>query len=185
MKLKGLAMYPKLQPGKYDTKFEETWTVDVLLDKEGLKEAKAAKLRIKKTHIKDGEAVVKYAGMFEGYDGSYIKLKRSVKDFKGIERDPPKLIDSKLQPIGPRVEIGNGSLINAQFIVKADDAETVKKYGGFGTFLLGVQVLKLVAYEGRAADPEKEFVEEDGEELSGSSDFVATDDLDEVFGKPA
>jgi len=180
-------MYPKIQAGNYDTKYKDTWTIDLLLDKEGLKVAKAEKLRIKKSSIKDGEAVTKYAGLFDGYDGSYLRLQRSVVDANGDNREPPKLIDSKLNPIPPSVKIGNGSEVKVQFIVKDDDAETIKKFGGKGTFLLGVQVLKLVAYEGRAGDPEKDFVEEDGESLVSSSDFSFEqgDALDEVFGAPA
>jgi hypothetical protein len=186
LKLKGLAMYARVQPGNYDTKFNPTWTVDLLLDKESLKIAKAEKLRIKKTSVdkSSGDAKTKYAGLFEGYDGTYIRVTRPVQDRDGKDREPPALKDGKLRDIPSSVGIGNGSLVNVQFIVKNGDAETLKNYGGYGTFLLGMQVLKLVPFE-RSGDPDTDFVEEDDAEYetkeAGGFEFEKADTIDDAF----
>lgn len=179
-------MYAKVQPGRYDTKYGEKWTVDLLLDKESLKIAKAEKLRIKKTSVnrETGDAVVKYGNLFDGYDGSYLRLERSLKDFSGKEREAPKLVDNKLKPVPNNVMIGNGSEVYAQFLVKQDDVETIKKYGGRGTFFLGMQILNLVEYEGRVNE-DTDFVEEDGDGIvkGDSAEFSAEGDgnIDEAF----
>ena len=63
LKIRGKLMYPKLfHP---DTRFEDRWTTDVLLDEAGKLEAKAEGLRIKMNE--------KYADKFEGFDGSFLR----------------------------------------------------------------------------------------------------------------
>ncbi len=188
IKLKGLLMNPKIQPTLYDTKYKPTWTVDLLLDKENLKIAKSEKLIVKKSRVNkaDGSVKTPYAGLFDGYDGSFIRLPRGVKDAKGLDREPPKVIDAKLNPFPPNIKIGNGTKANCQFIVKNKNESDIKEYGGFGTFLLGVQILKLVEYQSNTPqDPNVDFVEEDGDSIAPKPfDFTKGDDLDDIFDEP-
>lgn len=165
VKLKGKLMWPKLhQP---DTKYTPRWTVDLLLDAEGLAEAKTQGLRIKKNN-KAGEA--RYADTYEGYDGSFLRIEKPCKTADGKELDPPAVKNKKLQDITSDTIIGNGTDAYVRFSKKTKNmegkemspAEAMKAYGGYGMFLLGVQVLDLVEYKG-AADPDKDFVVEASE----------------------
>jgi hypothetical protein len=161
LKIKGLLMWPKIfQP---DTKFDDKWTLDLLLDKEGLATAKEHGLRISKKR-KDG--TVPYADQFDGYDGSYLRIQKNCKDRNGKPMDPPKVKDvTGKVDVDPDTGIGNGTKANVLFMIKRRDmngsemslAEAMKKYNGYGMLLLGVQIIDLVEYEG-----ESDFVEEEG-----------------------
>jgi hypothetical protein len=156
--LKGKLMYPKLfQP---DTEYEHRWTVDLLLDAEGIKKANENALRIKKNP--------KYADQFPGYDGSYLRIDRSVLDkAKGENRDPPTVVDPKTRPVKSTTRVGSGTDARVRFMVKKKDnkgkflspSEALSKHGGYGMFLLGVMILNLVEYAGRNSDPDVDFVE--------------------------
>lgn len=181
-KLKGKLMWPKLhQP---DTTFDHKWTLDLLLDSDGLKEAKKEGLRIK---TRDA-----YKDQFEGFDGSFLRIERPIKTAAGEDRDPPIVKDSKVKTISDEVIIGNGSDAYVRFMVKTRDAtgnemspaEAQKKYGGYGMFLMGVQVLNLVEYE-RSSDPDRDFVEEDGFSSQDSSGFNYEEGDEIPFDKTA
>jgi hypothetical protein len=159
MKLKGKMMYPKLfHP---DTRYEPKWTVDLLLDAAGKKQAAAESLRVKKND--------NYKDKFDGYDGSYIRVERPVKNRDGVDRDPPVVKDAKVRDVPSSTGIGNGTDAIVRFMVKTKDnkgkemtpAEVMKLHGGYGMFLTGVQITNLVPYE-RGSDPDKDFVEEEG-----------------------
>lgn len=158
LKVKGKLMYARLF--RPDTTFEDRWTVDVLLDEEGKKEAEANSLRVKHRD--------NYKDLFDGYDGSYLRVDRPVTGRDG-ERERPVVKDAKLRDLPVDTGIGNGTDANVRFIVKTMDAsgntmspaQAMKKYKGYGMFLTGVQILDLVPYE-RSGDPDLDFVEEDG-----------------------
>ena len=174
MKLKGKLMYAKLfQP---DTRFDPKWTADVLLDAQGLEEAQKANLRVKKND--------KWGDLFDGYDGSYVRVERPTTNFAGEERDPPVVKDAKVRDVPSSTGVGNGTDAYVRFLVKTQDnrgnqmspAEAHKKYGGYGMFLTGVQIVNLVPYE-RSSDPDTDFVEEDGDfDIGGNGGFEAVGD---------
>lgn len=159
--LKGIAMWPRVfQP---DTSFNSSkWSLDLLLDAEGIEVAKKHNLRIKKTSVnkQTGEAVTKYADLYDGYDGSYINITRNTHNYQGEPVEPPVVKDGKLRDIPSSVRVGNGSVMKTRFLVKNRNQDHIKEYGGFGCYLLGVQVLELVEYEG-------------GQDEGGENDFVA------------
>jgi hypothetical protein len=167
VKLKGKAMYAKVH--QLDTKFEPKWTLDLLLDAESLKMAQEMNLRVKN----DRDI---YKNQFKGYeDGWYIRIDRPLKDRDGDTNDPPKVIDSKLRDVPSHVQIGNGSEVNVQFFIKNGNPAALKKWGGYGAYLLGVQILKLEEF--RRSNPDTDFVEEDGDGAAGSfSTSEFTDD---------
>lgn len=161
LKIKGKLMYPKFS--RPDPSFNNPrWTTDLLLDKEGLKIAKEHDLRIKKTRVnkQTGDAETPYGGMFDGYDGSYLRIEKSTHKANGEAVDPPTVKDAKLRDIPSNIQIGNGSEANVRFLVRNSDPEAIKKYGGYGMYLLGAQILDLVEYE-YSTDPEVDFIEED------------------------
>lgn len=179
LKLKGKLMWAKLfQP---DTAYEHKWVTDLLLDAEGLKIAQENSLRVK---TRDS-----YKDQFEGFDGSYIQLTRPLKKRSGEENDPPLVKDSKTRDVPSSVGIGNGTDAYARFMVKTRDmsgqvmtpAVAMKKHGGYGTMLLGVQIINLVPYE-RSGDPDVDFVSDDSGSFevgndSGGFDFEKGDEV--------
>ncbi len=180
LKIKGKLMWPKLF--KPDTYFEPRWTVDLLLNEEGKKKAKEETLRVK---VND-----KYKGLFDGYDGSFIRIERPVTDRKGEERDPPVVKDAKLRDVPSTVGIGNGTDAIARFFVKTRNkqgkimspAEAMKSNDGYGMFLTGVQIINLVPYE-NTSDPETDFIEEDGSFSTGGDGGFDFEKGDEPFDK--
>lgn len=178
LKLRGKLMYPRVfYP---DTMYEHRWTVDLLLDEAGKREAMEQGLRVKMNE--------KNKDLFDGYDGSFVRIDRPVKDRNGNERERPTVVVYNKGMSGPRdvpsdTGIGNGTDAVVRFIVKKQDntgkvmspAEAQKKYGGYGMFLTGVQIVNLVPYE-RSSDPEMDFVEESGSfEVAETTDEGAFD----------
>lgn len=176
LKMTGKIMYPKLF--RPDQSFNNPrWTLDLLLNEEELKIAKENKLRVKKTRVskQTGEASVPYADMFDGYDGSYIRIERPTHKANGEATDPPAVKDTKLRDIPSNTNVGNGSEANVRFLVKNSDPEAITKYGGYGMYLLGVQITDLKEFE-MSSDPEVDFIAEDSgfevtSEESGSAPF--------------
>lgn len=189
LKMRGLLMYPRIfQPDNF---YEEKWTLDLLLDKEGLKKAKEHGLRVHKTRTpKEGDPYDPYAGLFEGYDGSYLRIDRPTKSVNGDKRERPMVKDvTGRADVDEDTLIGNGTEANVLFIVKKRDkngsemsaAEAMKKYNGYGMFLTGVQIINLIPFE-RDGDPETSFIEEEGsfkaeQEKAEGFDFEKGDDL--------
>lgn len=173
VKIKGKLMWPKLFTP--DTSYEHKWTTDVLLDKEGLKEAKAMSLRVKHNP--------KYEGLFDGYSGDYIRVERTIKDRAGEERTRPIVKDKALRDFPSTTMIGNGTDAYVRFFIKTGDAkgnemspaEAMKKYEGYGMFLLGVQILDLVPYEKKDASGFDR--EEDPSDSSDGFDEINGDEL--------
>lgn len=161
VKLRGKAMYAKFFT--LDTKFEPKWVADVLLDDEGKKFAQQHTLRVKNNP--------KYVGLFEGYDGSYVRVERPQWDnTKKEDRQPPEVKDSKLRLVPSTTGIGNGSDILVRILIKKKNkkgavlspSEALAEFGGYGNFMTSVQVKNLVPYD-RGLNPEVDFVEEDGD----------------------
>lgn len=159
-KIKGKLMWPKLF--KPDTAYDHRWTVDVLLDAEGLKDARAKNLRVK---VKDS-----YKDLFDGYDGSYVNAARAVfNKTKNADNTPPVVKDSKLRIINQEIDMGNGTDGIVRGMVKTRNmrgiemspAEAQKEFGGYGLFLTDVMIVNLVPYE-RETDPETDFVPVEG-----------------------
>lgn len=175
LKLKGRLMWPKIfKPDSFKPKGSTTpvvrWTTDLLLDGESLAKAQEEQLRIRKID-KNGKAM--YEGLYEGYDGSYLRLERGVTSRAGKEMDPPKVIDAALRPVNPNILIGNGSVAAVRFLVQNGDPSVIEEFGGYKGYLLGVQILELVEFD-REIDPEKDFVEEgSGIEDNDENDFTA------------
>jgi hypothetical protein len=176
LKMRGLMMYPKLfHP---DTMYEDKWTLDLLLDEDSKKKAEEQNLRVKH---KDN-----YADQFDGYDGHFLRIERKVKNYNGEERDRPIVKDpTGSKDVPTDTGIGNGTEANVRFMVLTRDntgktmspATAQKKYGGYGMFLTGVQIIELVPYE-RKTDPETDFVDEsDGKEFDWAKGDEPFDDL--------
>ena len=155
----GKLMYAKLnQPDTY--KGASRWTVDLLLDSEGLKRAKALNLRIKKVN-KKGEAA--YADKFPGYDGSFLRLTRNTHTRTGEPMEPPRIMDAKRNVVSPATTmIGNGSDAKVKMYVKRDiSAEDFEQFGGYKAYLNAVQIINLVQYD-RSSGPDSDFFDEEG-----------------------
>ena len=168
--IKGKAMWPKLfvpdQPPK-GKKWTPKWTIDVLLDKEGLAQAEALNLAVETK--KDN-----YRGIYEGYTGAYIRINRAVKNFKGDAVEQPVVKDRLRNDWAPNVKIGNGSDVKVKALVKNMNPNDE---GKFGTYLLAVQVINLVKFESQG-EPEEDFVEEEGNyETPEDFDFDEGDDI--------
>ena len=175
-------MWPKLF--KPETTFEDRWVTDLLLDTEGLKNAKAKGLRIKKRDD--------YGTQFDGYDGSYLNLTRNVANkTKGGDNTPPVVLDAKLSKISQEIDIGNGTDARVRAMVKTRNmsgqemspAEAMKEYKGYGLFLTDVMIINLIPYE-RSDDPENDFVPVEGgfEAAAGTDAGIVDDSMD--WAKP-
>lgn len=110
-----------------DMKFGGHWTVDLYLDKQGLKNFHAANLELQ---------------LRESDEGPFIKLRRPINRIdkkKGelIKYDPPTLLDHDNKPLD--VLVGNGSQVQCKLSVFA----TPK---GNGHRLEAVRVIELVPY---------------------------------------
>ena len=146
LKFKGVFMYPKLF--RPDTTYEHKWCVDLLLDEEHKKIAEENNLRVYKTRYPKGKpSYDPYVGLYDGYDGSYIRLERKTKNYKEEDVEPPVVKDAQLRDIPSSINIGNGTIGYGRFIVKDGNPEHLKEYGGYGCYLLGAQILKLEEYE--------------------------------------
>jgi len=169
LKMKGKLMWPKLFTP--DTAFNNSrWTLDLLLDEDAVKEAKKHDLRLKKVRFnkKTQETTTPYADQFDGYDGTYLQIDMPTHKQSGEANTPPPVKDAKLRDVR-NISIGNGSDANVRFLVKNRDKSAIEEWGGYGCYLLGVQILNLIEYEG-ASDPDVDFVSED------ASFEVATED---------
>lgn len=180
LKIKGKLMWPKLFTP--DTKFTEKWTTDILLNAEGIKIAKENSLKVK--NDRDN-----YKGLFDGYDGSYIKADRPTKKRDGTAVERPAVKDKETRDVPSTVGIGNGTDAYVRVMVKTQDmsgafmapAQAMKKQGGYNTMLLGTQILNLVPYESKG-NPDVDFVSEDSASFeygseSGGFDFEKGDDM--------
>lgn len=163
LKMKGKMMWPKLFTP--DNAFNSTkWTLDLLLDKEGLKVAKENQLKVRKVQFnkKTQETSTPYSDMFDGFDGSYLRITRPTHKASGEAVDPPIVKDSSLRDFPSNVGIGNGSEAYVRFLVKNRDPSVLEEHGGYTGYLLGVQILDLVEYEGSSSsDPDSDFISED------------------------
>lgn len=155
-----------------DPKFNK-YRLDLLLDKEGIAQAKKLNLRIK---TYDG-----YKDLFDGFDGSYIRAETD-----GETKNPPRIYDAKAKKLKESVGVGHGSDVILKAGVKTYDftskkqlspAEAQKKWGGYGLFLNAVQITNLIKYEGNS-----DFVPTDGSfssEETGEFSFDEGDPLPE------
>lgn len=142
MKTTGIAMWAYTKEA--DTKFEPQWRITLLLS-----DAEAKKL-------KDLGVVVK-----RNDDGAWeYKFKRKVKNAKGFDNEPPRVVDAAKNTFNGI--IGNGSIVNVQF--KPFQWKFKK---GVGTDLVAVQIVDLVPYGGS------------GESGSASDEFEVLDGTDE------
>lgn len=136
MNVKGIANWACVQAP--NTTFENTYQIDVTIDKKQADAVKKAGLTVKETD--DGEYVV--------------KLKRKQFRKNGEENQKPRVVDAHKQPFDGF--IGNGSLVKAAFNI----FEWNNRFGsGVSSDLFAVQVLDLVEYQPRDDDG---FEEEDG-----------------------
>lgn len=150
--IKGKAMYAKVV--RPDTKYAPKWVVDILLDAEGIELAKKHKIRTRKSSInkKTQQVRTPYENLYEGYDGTYIRTERFTHKQDGTPIDPPFVVDSKKRNVPSSVQIGNGSDVKVQVLVKNRNLEALEEYGGFGTLFLGIMIINLVPYDGAGAD---------------------------------
>lgn len=188
--LKGKLMYPKLfNP---DTKYEPKWTVDLLLDAEGLKEANELALRVQKVRVnkKTKETSIPYENAFPGYDGSYLRIERPVLDKrKKADRTRPVVKDSSgSKDVPSTTSVGNGTDARVKFLIKTQNgdgkelspSEALSENGGYGMFLIGAKLLNIVPYErkdgaGGNYNPDDDFTKDEssdgGFKVTGNSAF--------------
>ena len=174
IKLKGKLMWTHLfVPDKEYNKYSAT----LLLDATSEKRAREENLRVKfKEEWKD---------MFEGYSGHFITPEKPVMNKAGNINQPPEVKDAKLRPVSPLTGIGHGTDAYVKFSKKTKDlngkvmspAEVMKKHGGYGCYLYGVQITNLVEYA-RSGNPDVDFVIEDGD---SGFDFEKGDDPFDVI----
>lgn len=129
MLIRGNAKWAKIT-GKphagYEGKFNE-WSVDVYVDEDTVKKLKDEGLGKK---LKD-----------KG-NGEYITFKRKELKIDGSSNQPIRIVDHKGEPWNDNVKIGNGSVVNVNFIIN----EFGK--GEKAANILSLQVWELVKYEG-------------------------------------
>lgn len=151
------------------------YRVDVLLDAEGLKQAKALSLRVKKLD--------KYENLYEGYDGSYVRAESAAETKDGKEIPAPRIYDSKAKKITKQIGVGYGSDVILKAAIKTQDmtrkelspAEVMKKWGGYGLMFNALQILNLVEYEGS-----KDFVPAEEGTFSASDEGFNFDEGDDL-----
>lgn len=154
----GLIMYPKLHKTDSYKGSVPRWTLDLLLNVEELKRAKAMNLRVKKIK-RDGSAP--YADMFEGYDGSFLRLTKNSVTHDGRSMEPPKVLDENRNVVDPTAyAIGNGTLAKVKVYVSRDlSPEDFKEFGGYKSYMNAVRVMKLVPYASAGFSDDPDFVE--------------------------
>lgn len=173
--VQGLAMYAHVhKPSTANN--ENKFTMDLLLNKEGIQQAKDLGFKIKKkepkkvdAEIMDAEDIqraerynenIKQFSQFadQGYRGEYITVKLQAETKSGGTRSLT-IVDGKKNTIPKDVLIGNGSLVKVKFILQNKETceaqgqpvpDHIKKYGAQAYFIPGdsatMQVLKLVEY---------------------------------------
>lgn len=188
--IKGKLMYAKLfNP---DTKYEPKWTTDLLLDAEGLKEAEKLALRVQKERFnkKTKSTTIPYENLFPGYDGSYLRIERTVTDKKKkVDRARPVVKDSSgSKDVPSTTSIGNGTDARVKFMIKTQNvdgkelspSEVMAEHGGYGMFLLGAKLLNIVPYErkegaGGNYNPDDDFTKDEstdgGFQVKGDTAF--------------
>ena len=158
--LQGIAHWASIT--RPNTMFDPAYKIDLSID---LKDAKVKKVLKEYPSLKDR---IKN----DEDRGDYINFKRLQFRKDGTENFPPKLVDSKKNPLS--VTIGNGSKVNVSFNPYDYNFKGKK---GVAFNLNGVQILELIRYD----KEEDEFGEEDDgfvddtETLGKASD----DDLDD------
>jgi len=172
--LKGIAMYPKVfnPDAGYQGK-NPKWVVDILLDADELAKAKALDIRVKTKYqkgAKKGEMIYDPSDLPKGYDGSFVRFERPTHNRDGDPYDPPKVVDAKRNPVSAKTNIGNGTVMKARAFIKNQNPNAVEEYGGYGVFLLGVQIIELVTFE-REDGEFDDFDEEDGFVAPNASGF--------------
>ena len=172
--VQGLAMYAQVhKPSTANN--ENKFTMDLLLNKEGIQQAKDLGFKIKKKNpreidaeIMDAEDIeraerynenIKQFSQFadQGYKGEYITVKLQAE--KNGQPRNLTIVDGKKNVIPKDVMIGNGSLVKVKFILQSKDTceaegspvpDHIKKYGAQAYFIPGdsatMQVIKLVEY---------------------------------------
>lgn len=125
MLVRGIAQWAHVQ--KPDDRFPPAkYSITVHVDEDMAKELRDAGLRVKK----------------EG-DKNVFKVKRNVLRVDGSEAGKPNVVDAKTEPFNDL--IGNGS----EVMVQIKPYEYSNNFGsGVSADLVGVQVLKLIPYEG-------------------------------------
>ena len=126
--LKGTAMWASVHTP--NVKFEPAYTIDLVVDEQTYNEYASQGYPAKITDT--GQHVLKF------------KRKQFKND--GTELPKPTVVDANTQPFTQ--EIGNGSIVNVQFIPGESQwgKKTFKKL-----YLVGVQVLEHVEYKGAGA----------------------------------
>ena len=97
--------------------------------------------------------------------GNFITAKMKVKRKDGMLNDPPKVVDSKLNPITD-VLVGNGSKVNVSY---RPFEWTFGAKSGWSAGLTSVQVLELVEYNPNGSM--SEFAVEDGYDNNDGEDI--------------
>ena len=147
--LRGKTMYAKIlgDPVLNYSKDGKEWKMDLVIDKEAIKELKAAGIgdRVKsKPDYADGQY--------------YISFKQKELRADGTPNEPIKVVDKTNKPWNDNDLIGNGSTVDVKFVVKDWGAGKKK-----GVYLRAVRVLDLVRFsrsEFDDLDENDEFYEE-------------------------
>ena len=129
MIVRGIAKWASVQAP--NTTFEPEYSIDLEVSDQDAQTLRGQNLVVKE---KDGKNV--------------IKFKRKVTRSDGEENPKPKVVDADAMPFGEL--IGNGSEVNVQY--RTYDWTWAGK-SGVSADLVGVQVLKHVAYGGTEFEP--------------------------------
>lgn len=164
---RGKSMYARVfepaNPPPQDPTQPPRWTVDVLIDNATKIELQGKGLRIKDSNPRFDAFVAEQGLVEQGYDGSYVTVKKStlrkkynpelqevVKDAQGaVVMEPasrPKVTDSAGNeiPESAELKIGNGSDVEVcGTITKA----IMARPGNYGLRLVSTKILNLVEYQ--------------------------------------
>ncbi len=143
---KGIAMWAFTK--NPDTKFDPQWRITLQLDDEEVKKLKAAGLKPKR----NDDDVYEY------------KFYRKVDRKSGGKNPAPRVVDANKNPFDEL--IGNGSLVNVQFVPFSWEFKGKK---GMSADLVAVQVLNLVPYVGDLST-EDEFTSVGSEESDSTEE---------------
>ena len=164
--VRGIAHWAKVLGKPRYNRFndENEWTIDVSVDKDGLKLFKALGIVDRLRDPKEGED-----------RDRFITFRQ--REFKkdGERNDPIKIVDAAGEPWNQNTLIGNGSVVDVKFRVK-DYGRGKKK----GVYIQAVRVLSLVPYETQEFAP----LSSDDEYFANTADeeSTATPDFEKDFG---
>lgn len=170
--VRGEAHWAKVlgKPRKNTFTEENEWTIDVSLDKEGLKTFKDLGISDRLKSPKEGDNRGKF----------YTFKQRELRADKITKNEPIKIVDAKGQPWNPDTLIGNGSMVDVKFVFQPADG--LKKAG---VYIRSIRVLKLDPYVSQEFAPlseDDEFFAEGADESDASTEYdgeVLTDELDD------